>query len=89
MNTLPEIRTRIEEIDRDIVELLHERVVLAHEAGRLKKEQNRLILDPAREADVIANAVTRARDLGVDDENVREIFWRIVGMCRDAQAGRT
>jgi chorismate mutase len=43
------------------------------------------ILDPGREAQVIRGAVEAARTEGLPDEQVREIFWRILGLSRAAQ----
>jgi chorismate mutase len=84
---LTQIRRDIETLDRRIVELLAERVELGRRTGNLKREAGRPILDAAREAEVIRRAVTAARELGVPQEETREIFWHIVGMSRRAQEG--
>lgn len=79
-------RREIERIDREIVVLLTERVRLALEVGRAKREAGLPLLDPAREAAVVRRAVGLARDSGVSDEDVREIFWHVIGMSRRAQS---
>jgi chorismate mutase len=43
------------------------------------------VLDPAREAAVVRRSAERARDAGLDEEAVREIFWRLVGLSRRTQ----
>jgi len=43
------------------------------------------ILDPQREAKVVRSAVANARDAGLPEEPVREIFWHILGLSRKAQ----
>jgi chorismate mutase len=80
-----ERRERIGAIDGEVVRLLAERVALAREIGRSKRDAGAATLDPAQEAAVVRRAVERARLLGLPDEHVREIFWSLVGMCRAAQ----
>ena len=84
---LAALRRGIEEIDRQIISLIGERLALAQRTGDLKREAGRPILDAAREAEVIRRAVNAARELGVPEEATREIFWRIVGMSRGIQEG--
>ena len=84
---LAQLRHEIEAIDRRLVELLAERMDIGRRTGELKREAGRPILDAAREAEVIRRAVTAARELGVPQEETREIFWHIVGMSRRAQEG--
>jgi chorismate mutase len=80
-----ERRERIGAIDGELVRLVAERVALAREIGRSKRDAGTATLDPAQEAAVVRRAVERARSLGLPDEPVREIFWGLVGMCRAAQ----
>lgn len=84
---LTTLRRAIEEIDRQIITLIGERLSLAQRTGDIKREAGRPILDAAREAEVIRRAVNAARELGVPQEATREIFWRIVGMSRSVQEG--
>lgn len=84
---LAQLRHDIERLDRRIVELLAERLELGRRTGEIKREAGRPILDAAREAEVIRRAVTAARELGVPQEETREIFWHIVGMSRRVQEG--
>jgi chorismate mutase len=86
-SALSRLRRDIEAIDRRIVELLAERLDFGRRTGEIKREAGRPILDAAREAEVIRRAVTAARELGVPQEETREIFWHIVGMSRRAQEG--
>jgi chorismate mutase len=43
-------------------------------------------LDPAREAEVIRRAAALAREVGLNDEKVRDIFWHVIGLSRSVQA---
>jgi chorismate mutase len=82
---LARLRERIEEIDRALVALIAERVCAAREVGRTKRECGLPILDPAREAAVVRRAVELARDHHIDEEDVREIYWHLIGLTRRAQ----
>jgi chorismate mutase len=82
---LSRCREQIQQIDRDIISLLQRRVELARQTGELKRSSGLPILDPRREAEVIRNAVANARDAGLSEEPIREIFWHILGMSRKAQ----
>jgi monofunctional chorismate mutase len=80
------LRGEIERLDRAIVDLIAERVRLARAVGAAKRAAGVPTLDPAREAAVIRRAGSEARDRGLADEAVREIFWHIIGLSRRAQA---
>jgi chorismate mutase len=79
------MRTRIEQVDREIVGLIAERVQLAREVGAAKRELGLPTLDPAREAVVVRRAGELAREAGVGDEDVRYVFWHLIGLSRRAQ----
>lgn len=82
---LARIRDVIEGLDRQLVALVAERVRLAREVGRLKRAAGIPTLDPAREAAVIRRSAALAREVGLEEEDVREIFWHLVGLSRRAQ----
>ena len=80
------LREGIERIDRELVRLIAERVRLAREVGATKRETSQPTLDHAREASVVRRAVTLAREAGLThDEDVRQIFWSLIGLCRRVQ----
>ncbi len=61
---------------------------LARRTGEAKRSAGKPTLDPAREAVVIRRAAAAARELGVSPEDVREIFWHLIGLSRRAQEGK-
>jgi len=82
---LVELRGRIQQIDRELIGLIAERVRLARDVGAAKRALGMPTLDPAREAAVVRNAGETAREMGVGDEDVRYIFWHLIGLSRRAQ----
>jgi chorismate mutase len=82
---LGSLRGEIERIDRAVVELIAERVAVARRVGPAKRALGKPLLDPPREAAVVRRAGALAREAGVDDEDVRYLFWHLVGLCRRAQ----
>ena len=81
------LRDEIERIDRAIVQLIAERVQLARRVGSVKRASGLPTLDPAREATIIRRSGHLAREAGLAEEDVREIFWHLVGLSRRAQLG--
>jgi len=86
---LAELRRRLEELDEELIRLVGRRRDLVLEVGRVKEALGRPVLDPTREAQVVRRAAERARALGVDEELVRDVVWRIMASAREAQTGRS
>src|ERR687896_757713 len=82
---LEAVRAEIERVDEAIVFLIDERLRLARRIGELKRKAGLRVLDPSREAAVVRRAGALARDRGLDDEAIREVFWRLIEMARTAQ----
>lgn len=79
------LREALERVDSDLMAQLAERVRLARRIGESKRAGGQLALDPAREVAVLRRIAAEARDHDLPTEPVREIFWRIIALCRDAQ----
>jgi chorismate mutase / prephenate dehydrogenase len=82
---LAHLREKIEQIDRAIISLIAERVEAARAVGRAKRNHGLPILDPAREAAVVRRAVELAREQSLAEEDVREIYWHLIGLSRRSQ----
>lgn len=85
LDALGKCRLQIETIDRELIVLLAKRVALSKEIGSVKKTAGLPTLDPAREAEVIRRAAGIAREHGLSDEKVRDIFWHVIGLSRAVQ----
>ena len=82
---LARIRDEIEGIDRALIELVAKRVELARQVGAVKRTAGLPVLDPPREAAVVRRAGALAREAGIDDDEVRYLFWHLIGLSRRAQ----
>ena len=78
-------RAEIERIDRALVALLAERVRSGESIAAVKRRLALPITDPAQEARVVRRAAQLARDAGLPEEGVRDLFWRVIALTRDAE----
>jgi chorismate mutase len=82
---LAKLRAELSTLDAELIDLLHQRMELARRIGAEKRAAGLATLDPRREAQVVAAAARHARQAGLPEEAVRDIFWPVVAMCRRAQ----
>jgi isochorismate pyruvate lyase len=75
--TMPEIRTAIDALDRDIVALLAKRMRYIEAAARVKRMRE-AVRDEDRKADVIAKACDAADAHGLSREHVAAIYELLV-----------
>ena len=85
MSPLRELRAEIEEIDQALLRLVSERVSVAQKVASAKRAAGLPVLDPGREAQVVRRAATYARDNGIEEEDVRDLFWSLIGLTRRAE----
>ena len=83
-NDLPGWRREIDEIDRQLVELLNRRSQCAVRIGHLKKKLNLDAWQPEREAEILGNVVRSNRG-PLDDAAIRRLFERILDEARSLE----
>lgn len=86
---LQELRRTIARLDTELIDVLARRLNTAVEIGEVKAILGLPVLDPAREAEVVRRAATRARERGVDPELVRDVLWRVMAQARGVQDARS
>ena len=82
---LERTRNAINDVDEALILLLSERMRLARRAQSLRKDGGVGGVDPGREARVLRQSGELARDAGLPEEEVRDVFWRIVALCTPKQ----
>lgn len=79
--TIEDWRSRIDALDRRLVDLLRERAECVLAIGKIKSTQNREVFDPERERQVMVN-ILRENKGPLDDDALRRIFERVLEECR-------
>jgi len=77
-------RTRIDELDEQIVKLLNERAACAISIGDIKRQNGAAIYEPQREQQVIKHA-RKANPGPLADEQIQDIYERIMDIMRSLQ----
>lgn len=77
-------RTKIDELDRRLVELLNQRARCAQEIGRLKRGTNQPVYEPEREK-VIHENIHRANAGPLTDRDLTTIYERLIDVMRKIQ----
>ena len=73
-------RTKIDEVDRELVALLNRRASYALEIARLKKALGRPMYDPQRKKEVFRE-VAKAKGGPLDQDALRCVFELIIAEC--------
>jgi chorismate mutase len=82
--TLADLRRRIDELDRKLVELLNERSKCALDIGKLKQQAHLPLYQPDREREVLENA-ERNNQGPLSNAAIRRLFERIIDEARSAE----
>jgi chorismate mutase/prephenate dehydratase len=85
MDALDDLRRRIDETDRRLLETLAERLRHVADVGRLKSKGVPFLRDHERETALLAKIEVQARELGLDAFRVTEIFREVIAMSVKAQ----
>ena len=74
-------RRKIDEIDRQLVQLLNERSKCAIEIGKIKHDLHMRVYDPEREREILRR-IKETNDGPLDDESLQRLFERVIDECR-------
>jgi chorismate mutase/prephenate dehydratase len=83
--TLTELRTSIDQVDRELLELLNRRAALANEVGEIKRAEGSPVFRPERESQVI-NGLQSANPGPLKSSNIANIWREIMSACRALEA---
>lgn len=84
---LREVRDLIDDVDKELLSLLHRRIELAQRAARAKALLGAPVLDATREASLLQDRRTWARAQGLDESLAEEVFRTLLLVSRRAQVG--
>lgn len=74
-------RSKIDELDLQLLQMLSERAKCAIEIGKIKRKRNMRVYDPKREEQIIQMALEHNNG-PLDGEGVRRLFERIIDESR-------
>ncbi len=75
------LREQIDAIDRQILQLLKQRLNVVHQVGEEKREKGLAVFDPKREERLLQKLISLAPE-GFDESSIRNIFSAVVAECR-------
>lgn len=83
--SLPELRTQIDAVDAQLLELLNRRAALALEVGEIKREEGSTVFRPEREAEVIRGL--QAANAGpIQADAIAHVWREVMSACRALEA---
>lgn len=85
MSTLKKLRREIDELDKQLLGSLAQRIKVCAAIGSAKKTQGLPVEDSDREEVVYTNVRVHASKLGLDIVGVESVYREIVNMCRSVQ----
>lgn len=77
-------RKKIDELDRQLVDLLNQRALAAREIGKLKRNTKMPIYEPDREKVIFGNVIKANRG-PLPDGELRQVYERIIDVMRNIQ----
>jgi chorismate mutase len=82
-----ELRERVDEVDRELIEALSERARIVQEIMALKSEAGAPVYDPRREEEILQKIV-EINSGPIYDSSMRDIFELILHRIRDLEIQR-
>ncbi len=71
------LRAEIDILDQQLLEILYRRCKISEKIGQFKKEHNMAILQVGRWHHLIEDRLEQARNMGMDDNFVKEIYQKV------------
>jgi len=87
-NKLKRKRKKVDLIDRKLLSLLNQRLRIALEIGKIKKQMGKKIYDPKREKEILERLRLRLRSRNkalLKEKDLEKIFSIIIKVCRRSQ----
>ncbi len=84
---IEELRSRVDEVDRELIRILNERARIVQEMVTIKGEAGKPLFDPRREEEILRR-VAEQNEGPIYDSSMREIFELILHRIRDLEIQR-
>jgi chorismate mutase len=86
-NRIEDLRSRVDEVDQELVRFLNERARIVQEIVEIKAEVGKPLFDPRREEEILQK-VAEQNEGPIYDTSMREIFELILHRIRDLEVQR-
>jgi chorismate mutase len=86
-NRIEDLRSRVDEVDRELIRNLNERARIVQEIVTIKAEAGKPLFDPRREEEILRK-VAEENEGPIYDSSIREIFELILHRIRDMEVQR-
>jgi chorismate mutase/catechol 2,3-dioxygenase-like lactoylglutathione lyase family enzyme len=86
VTSLPELRARIDETDRELLRVLARRFDLCHDVAALKGESSTQVLQPERVREVLRSRMAWASEIGVEPEFTELLFRSLLSETHRIEA---
>jgi chorismate mutase len=77
MNNLDELRKQIDEIDKNLIELLSKRMDIVKKIGGIKRELNKEIHDENRWQHILESVEKSAENFNIEKSFIKNVFEQI------------
>ena len=84
---IEDLRSRVDEVDRELIRILNERARIVQEIVAIKAEAGKPLFDPKREEEILRK-VAEENEGPIYDSSMREIFELILHRIRDLEVQR-
>jgi chorismate mutase len=84
---IEELRSRVDEVDRELISILNERARIVQEIVAIKAEAGKPLFDPRREEEILRK-VAEENQGPIYDTSMRDIFEIILHRIRDLEVQR-
>jgi chorismate mutase len=86
-NRIEDLRSRVDEVDQELIRILNERARIVQEIVTIKAEAGKPLFDPRREEEILQK-VAEQNQGPIYDTSMREIFELILHRIRDLEVQR-
>ena len=84
---IEELRSQVDEVDRELIRILNERARIVQEMVEIKAQAGKPLFDPKREEEILRK-VAEVNEGPIYDSSMREIFELILHRIRDLEVQR-
>ena len=86
MNKIKDLRSKINEIDKKLLDLIIERLQVVREIGREKSKKGIGIIDKNREQEIFKKLIGQAEKQEIDPEIIRKIWKMLMKLSYEIEA---